>query len=185
MTYYTKTLLVVIVLLTIYLLFTSLNTKNMENQNLVITSSAFSENASIPAKYTCDGDNINPPWEIAGIDENSKSLVLIMDDPDVPRSLRRDGMWDHWVKFNIPVSGSKFVVEEGVEPAGVSGIGTSGNLGYYGPCPPDKKHRYFFKVYALDTMLNLPEGSTKKEVEDAMDGHILQRGELVGLYDRS
>ncbi|MBU4480339.1 YbhB/YbcL family Raf kinase inhibitor-like protein [Patescibacteria group bacterium] len=152
----------------------------MHDQNLQITSSAFQDNQTIPVKYTCDvAENTNPPLKISGITEGAKSLVLIMDDPDAPA-----GIWDHWVKFNIPVSGSEFNIEEGIEPVGISGVGTSGNSGYSGPCPPDREHRYFFKVYSLDEMLDLSEGATKNEIEKAMEGHILQQGELVGLYIR-
>jgi len=157
----------------------------MENQNLIITSLAFNNNENIPAKYTCDGENINPPLKVSEISNKAKSLVLIMEDPDVPKSLRKDGMWNHWIKFNIPVSSSEFIINEGIEPIGISGVGTNNNFDYDGPCPPDEEHRYFFKIYSLDTMLNLPKGSTKEKVENAIKGHILQKGELVGLYNRN
>ncbi|MDO8752063.1 MAG: YbhB/YbcL family Raf kinase inhibitor-like protein, partial [Candidatus Wolfebacteria bacterium] len=109
-----------------------------------LTSSAFLHNGKIPAKYTCDGEDMNPPLAISGIPEGAKSLVLIMDDPDVPKNLRADGMWVHWVVFNIPPDVKD--IAEGVEPAGVHGKGTSGDLAYQGPCPPDREHRYFFKL---------------------------------------
>ncbi len=147
-----------------------------------IISSAFEEGGMIPAKYTCNGENINPPLEFVGVPEEAVSLVLIMDDPDVPVQVREDKMWDHWVKFNIPPTTQK--VTENSEPAGVAGIGTSGNLKYYGPCPPDTKHRYFFKLYALNTKLNLPEGATKKEVEQVMTNHIIAQTQLIGLYEQ-
>lgn len=145
---------------------------------LQIASSAFSNNGAIPSKYTCDGDDISPSLVITGVPEGTKSLVLIMDDPDAPV-----GMWDHWVVFNIPPSVSE--IAEGQEPQGIHGKGTSGNLEYQGPCPPDREHRYFFKLYALDTELDLKEGVSKKEVEKAMENHILDRTELVGLYERT
>ena len=105
-----------------------------------------------------------------------------MDDPDVPKHLRPDGMWDHWVVFNIPPNRTS--LDEGEEPSGVRGIGTGQNLDYYGPCPPDREHRYYFRLYALDTELDLPEGATKKEVESAMEGHILEQAVLMGRYER-
>jgi Raf kinase inhibitor-like YbhB/YbcL family protein len=145
--------------------------------NMKLTSSVFENNKSIPSKYTCDGENINPPLEISEVPEGSQSLVLIMDDPDAPA-----GTWDHWIVFNIPSDVSN--IAEGEEPAGIHGKGTSNNLNYNGPCPPDKEHRYFFKLYALDAELNLPEGSSKREVEEAMQGHILDQARLIGLYDR-
>ncbi len=147
-----------------------------------IISSAFENGGIIPAKYTCNGENINPPLEFVDVPKEAVSLVLTMDDPDVPAQVREDRMWDHWIKFNIPSTVRK--IEEGVEPAGVAGVGTSGNLKYHGPCPPDTKHRYFFKLYALDTELDLPEGATKKEVEQAMVGHIIDQAELIGFYEQ-
>ena len=147
-----------------------------------ITSSAFGHEEKIPSKYTCDGDNINPPLSFSGIPADAKGLALIMDDPDVPKHLRPDGMWDHWVVFNIPPNLAS--LDEGEEPSGVRGIGTGQNLDYYGPCPPDREHRYYFRLYALDTELDLPEGATKKEVESAMEGHILEQAVLMGRYER-
>ncbi|MBW2040217.1 MAG: YbhB/YbcL family Raf kinase inhibitor-like protein [Deltaproteobacteria bacterium] len=148
-----------------------------------LTSSAFQHGGKVPVKYTCDGENINPPLTISDVPSGTKSLVLIMDDLDVPKYLRADGMWDHWVVFNIPASLSD--IKEGEEPDGTHGIGTSGNLKYNGPCPPDREHRYFFKLYALDTELDLTEKATKKQVEKAMEGHILAETELMGRYERS
>jgi Raf kinase inhibitor-like YbhB/YbcL family protein len=147
-----------------------------------LTSTAFKNGGKIPSKHTCDGPNINPPLNIADVPSGAKSLVLVMDDPDVPKNLRKDGMWDHWVVFNIPVTVQE--IKEGEEPKGVHGIGTSQNLKYNGPCPPDREHRYFFKVYALDMELDLPQKATKKQVEKAMEGHILEKTELMGRYER-
>lgn len=147
-----------------------------------LTSSAFEHEGKIPAKYTCDGENINPPLKITDIPSAAKSLVFIMDDPDVPKYLRKDGMWDHWVVFNIPASLRE--IKEGEEPEGTHGIGTGGNLNYMGPCPPDREHRYFFKLYALDKELNLPEKAAKQQVEKAMEGHILMKTQLMGRYKR-
>ena len=146
-----------------------------------ITSPAFQNNTSIPSVYTCDGKNINPPLEFSDIPGNAKSLVLIMDDPDVP-SQAGVTVWDHWVVFNIPPT--VINIEEGKNPAGILGKNTRGDLAYGGPCPPDREHRYFFKLYALDTMVSLPAGATKKDVETVMQGHIIAQGELIGLYNR-
>ena len=150
---------------------------NPMESTLTLSSTAFEHMATIPAIYTCDGENINPPFQISGVPENAESLVLIMDDPDAPM-----GTWDHWIKFNIPKATT--MIAEAEEPDGVSGVGTGGNLKYQGPCPPDREHRYFFKLYAIDTILDLKEGASKEDVEDAMEGHILARTELIGLYDR-
>jgi Raf kinase inhibitor-like YbhB/YbcL family protein len=155
----------------------------LKNTNtLSLKSSSFGDNENIPSIYTCDGYGINPPLKIENIPEGTKSLVLIMDDPDVPKYLREDGMWDHWIKFNIPPT--TVVINEGEEPEGISGKGTSNNFSYYGPCPPDKKHRYFFKLYALDIELDLVEGVSKKRVEQAMKEHILDKTQLIGLYEK-
>lgn len=153
---------------------------NQENnmQKLILTSSAFGNNGKIPSRHTCDGEGVSPALQIEGVEQNAKSLVLIMDDPDAP-----SGVWDHWVKFNISTSTKE--IKEGSEPEGISGIGTTGNKGYFGPCPPDREHRYFFKLYSLDTELDLKEGATKKEVEKAMEEHILQQAELIGIYERN
>jgi hypothetical protein len=147
-----------------------------------LTSPVFSHQGQIPSKYTCDGENINPPLNISEVPPSAKSLVLIMDDPDVPKRLRADGMWDHWIVFNIPPTVTE--IAEGEESQGIHGIGTSKNLNYYGPCPPDREHRYFFKLYALDTELTLGEKATKLEVEQAMKDHILEKTELIGKYAR-
>lgn len=150
---------------------------------LEIKSPAFENNGLIPAKYTCEGDNINPPIEISGVPEEAKSLVLIMDDPDVPKNLRPDGMFDHWIVFNIePTLNS---IEEGTATPGIYGINGKGESGYIGPCPPDREHRYFFKLHALDVILPLAPGATKKEVETAMNGHTIESAELIGLYNKN
>ena len=155
-----------------------INNQDQIMETLKLISSAFGHNGKIPSKYTCDGDAINPKLEISGVDESAKSLVLIMDDPDAP-----SGVWDHWVKFNI--STSTTIIEEASEPDGITGVGTSGNREYLAPCPPDREHRYVFKLFSLDTELELKDGVTKKEVEKAMEGHVLQQTELIGRYERS
>lgn len=155
-----------------------INNQELSMEQLTLTSSSFEHNGKIPSRHTCDGEGISPSLQIGNVDPNAKSLVLIMDDPDAPA-----GVWDHWVKFNI--ASSTTMIEEGTEPQGISGVGTSGNRDYFGPCPPDGEDRYFFKLYSLDTELDLAEGSTKKEVESAMEEHILQQTELIGLYERN
>jgi len=147
-----------------------------------LTSPAFSHRGKIPLVYTCDGKNISPPLKITGIPQGTVTLVLIMEDPDVPRHLRADGMWDHWIVFNIPPTTT--LIAEGEEPQGVHGKGTGGNLNYYGPCPPDREHRYFFRLYALDHELDLPQGSSKAEVKQSLKGHVLAETSLEGLYGR-
>ena len=129
----------------------------------------------IPSKYTCDGYNVNPPLNIRGILEGTKSLVLIVDDPDAPI-----GTWVHWVVWNIPPKGE--IGEDSVP--GTEGLNDFRKHSYGGPCPPSGTHRYFFKVYALDTKLDLKRNSRKRDVERAMKGHILAQGQLVGLYSR-
>lgn len=147
-----------------------------------ISSSAFLHNGSIPAKYTCDGSHINPPLDFSGVPVGAKSLVLLMDDPDVPKSIRLDGMWDHWVVWNIP--STTLSLKEGEMPQGIVGKNSGGETAYYPPCPPDREHRYFFKLYALDTILDLPAGSSKADVQEAIQGHIIAQAELIGLYNR-
>lgn len=140
-----------------------------------ITSPAFKHNEYIPAKYTCEGEDINPELSISDIPEGAKSLALIMDDPDAPM-----GVWVHWVVFDIPVTAR---IEENSVP-GKLGITNSGRKDYHGPCPPSGTHHYFFKLYALDARLNLKEGVSKGQLEKAMQGHILDKAELIGLYQR-
>ena len=145
-------------------------------KKLSVESPAFENNKLIPAKYTCDGENVNPPLNIEGVPEETKSLVLIVDDPDAPM-----GTFDHWVVWNIQPTGR---IGENTVP-GTEGISSYRKHSYGGPCPPSGTHRYFFKVYALDTKLNLNPDSKKKNVEKAMESHTLAKGELVGLYRRS
>ena len=146
-----------------------------ELTDLKVTSPVFVHNSSIPAKYTCDGENVNPPLNINGIPEGARSLVLIVDDPDAPM-----GTWVHWVVWNLPL-------REKIEENMISeneGMNDFRRQRYGGPCPPHGTHRYFFKVYALDTVLEMSPDSRKKDVEKAMTGHVLAKGEIVGLYRR-
>lgn len=146
---------------------------------MLLTSDAFENGGKIPSVYTCEGKNIPPPLTVADVPQGAKSLSLILDDPDVPAFVRKDQMWDHWVIYNIPADTRKIAPEIGIE-----GKHTGGGLGYDGPCPPDREHRYFFKLYALDIKLPLTSGATKKEVEKAMQGHILAESILIGRYKK-
>ncbi len=143
---------------------------------ILVKSPAFENNERIPMKYTCDGADVNPPLTIEEVPEETKTLVLIVDDPDAPM-----GTFDHWVVWNIPAVTLR--IEENTVP-GIEGLSSYRKHAYGGPCPPYGTHRYFFKVYALDTHLDLKLNSTKRDVEKAMRGHILAEGELVGLYSR-
>ena len=154
------------------------NQKTIGVVNMKLTSSAFTHNGSIPSEYTCDGNDLSPLLSISDVPSNAKSLALISDDPDAPV-----GTWDHWVVFNIPPSTKSIL--KGTEPQGTAGKNSWGRTGYGGPCPPSGTHRYFFKLYALDKILNLPEGPTKNDLEMAMQGHIVAQAQLMGTYKRS
>ncbi|HAB98430.1 MAG TPA: YbhB/YbcL family Raf kinase inhibitor-like protein [Parachlamydiales bacterium] len=147
-----------------------------------LTSPAFSEGGKIPLKYTCEGEGINPPLEIQNVPAHAKALVLIMDDPDVPSFIRTDQMYDHWIVFNLPPTLQH--IEENTKPPGQIGKSTNGKLEYVGPCPPDRQHRYFFKLYALDQKLDIKSGASKKEVEQAMQNHIIAHTHLMGRYEK-
>jgi Raf kinase inhibitor-like YbhB/YbcL family protein len=150
--------------------------KSMDIQTIKVFSSAFESNGTIPRKYTCDGESINPPLEFSGIPEDAESLVLIMDDPDAPK-----GTFTHWIVWNIePVAK---IGEDSVP--GVEGMNSLGKIGYGGPCPPSGTHRYFFRVYALNRQLELKAGAGRKELESEMIGHIIGEGELMGKYNRT
>lgn len=144
-----------------------------------ISSSAFENPGYVPAKYTCDGENISPPLRFLDIPENAKSLVLIVDDPDAPM-----GTWVHWLLWNIDPKTTK--IEENSKPAGaVEGTTSFGDQAYGGPCPPSGVHHYHFKLYALDTTLNLPTLAKKEDLEKTMKGQILASAEIIGLYTRT
>ncbi len=157
----------------------NLLSKIMMANTLKLTSTAFEHNGLIPEKYTCDGQNFNPPLAILGVPANAKSLALIVDDPDASIA----GGWDHWIIYNLPPTTTE--LKEGEPPLGLLGVGSSGNANYDGPCPPSGTHRYFFKLYALDTELALSIGASKTELETAMRGHIVDEVELIGRYART
>ena len=149
-----------------------------------ITSTAFTEGNPIPQKFTCDNEDISPPLSWTGIPAQTKSLALIVDDPDAPL-----GVFVHWVIFDMPpdLTGlTEGVAKTPTLPGlGVQGIADFRKPGYGGPCPPQgKPHHYFFRLYALDSLLNLPAGAKRAEVEKAMQGHILATGQLIGVYSR-
>jgi Raf kinase inhibitor-like YbhB/YbcL family protein len=148
-----------------------------------LSSSAFKDRCIIPSLYTCEGANVSPPLDFIDIPPTAKSLVLIMEDPDVPRNLRADGMFDHWIIFNLPPT-TRHIPEIQGPSGGIRGITTFGDTRYGGPCPPDREHRYFFKLYALDTMLPLKEGATKSDIEKAMNGHIIAQAQLIGRFEK-
>ena len=166
------------VLLLIFL--TSCSQSNIiqnEGDNMKLLSPAFKEGGMIPAKYTCDGNDISPELNIEGVPASAKSLALIMDDPDAPV-----GTWDHWILFNIPATIKN--VAKATEPQGTAGMNSWKKTGYGGPCPPSGVHRYFFKLYALDKMLDLPAGSNKKALESAMKSNIIAEAQLMGKFQK-
>jgi Raf kinase inhibitor-like YbhB/YbcL family protein len=149
--------------------------KAIDYKQMEISSAAFKDGGMIPSKYTCDGENVNPPIEIKNIPEEAVCLALIVDDPDAPIST-----WVHWTVWNMPVT--HHIKENEVH--GTEGVNDFQQQHYGGPCPPSGTHRYFFKVYALDALLELPSAAKKLELERIMSEHIIGFGELVGLYKR-
>lgn len=153
-------------------------TANRPNPLMKIESSAFGMNEAIPSDYACDGRDVNPPLRLIGVPAEAQSLALIVDDPDA--SL---GTWVHWVVWNIAPDTAE--IAAGSVPAGASeGVTDLGRPGYGGPCPPSGAHRYFFKVFALDAMLDLPATADAAALESAMIGHVLDKAGLVGIYSR-
>lgn len=146
--------------------------------NMKITS-VFEHNGNIPSKYTCDGQNAAPELIISEVPSNAKSLVLIVDDPDAPM-----GTWVHWLLYNIPVNTTK-IDALNLPPVAKQGTTDFETIGWGGPCPPSGTHRYFFKLYAIDKELDLPQGVTKPQLEKEIKDHILEKAELIGLYKRN
>ncbi len=154
--------------------------KNME---IKITTRAFEPGGKIPGKYTCDGLDVSPPLAWTSVPEGTKTFALICDDPDAPM-----GTWVHWVLFNLPADiqelPENIPPERELESGAKQGMNDFRKIGYGGPCPPGGTHRYYFKIYALDTELDLEVGATKRELLKAMEGHILAEGQLMGRYER-
>ncbi len=148
-----------------------------------IKSSAFKHEDMIPARYTCDGHNISPPLEWSAVPADTNSFALICDDPDAPA-----GTWVHWVLFDIPATVNNLPEnmprQEEIAGLGKNGINTDRNFGYDGPCPPGGTHRYYFKLYALDAMLDINPGATKEGLLKAMKGHVLGEAQIMGKYKR-
>ena len=161
------------------------STEESMADTLTLISAAFENGASIPSRFTCDGENISLPLSWEGVPGGTQSFALIMDDPDVPKQLKPDGVFDHWTLFNISPDTTEITTGS---TAGTPGANGAGKHQYTGPCPPREyepsEHRYFFRLYALDTTLDLPEGASKADVLTAMEGHVLAEAELMGKYKR-
>src|SRR5438132_6554719 len=155
---------------------------------LKITSSAFQQGGSIPAKYTCEGQDVSPPLAWAGPPGSAMSIAMIVDDPDAPDPAKPQRVYVHWVAYNIPVNSSlgENASKSGMPKGAVQGKNDWGKPEYGGPCPPMGRHHYFFKIYALDTTLTgLSSGATKADLERAIKGHVVDSGELMGTYQKA
>ncbi len=161
----------VVMVLSVFLL--NIN-RGFKMDKLKISSPVFEEGEEIPKKYTCKGENVNPEINIENLSEKTKSLALVMDDPDAP-----SGVFVHWVVWNISPDKTK-ISENSVPERAVQGVNNFGKTGYGGPCPPSGTHRYYFKIYALDSKISLEQGASKQELEMAMEGKIIAQGELMG-----
>ena len=161
-----------------------LDDKLTNTMSLTLTSPAFREGESIPSKYTCDGENISPELKIENVPEGTKSLVLVMDDPDIPDSVKKARgieKFDHWALYNIPPE-TRIIPEN--EVVGTAGLNSRGEAMYTGACPPDREHRYFFRLYALSDTLNFIKAPTLDELEIAAQGIMLEKATLMGRYER-
>lgn len=179
MTRLIKQITILIVLVGVLFVFINFKKNNMiQKSGLKLTSTSFENNQQIPKQYTCSGININPSLIIDNVPKNTKSLALIIDDPDAP-----SGDWVHWLIWNI--SPEAAVIDENSVPAGaIQGLNDFKNNKYDGPCPPAGTHRYYFKLYALDVLLNLDKSTKKGSLENAMKGYILDETSLIGLYSK-
>jgi hypothetical protein len=150
-----------------------------------LASGAFAHNGAIPKKYTCDGNDSSPPLSWSGVPAQAKSLVLIVDDPDAPDPAAPKMTWVHWVLYNLPPSAGGLAEGVKILPAGTAeGTNDWQRTGYGGPCPPVGRHRYFHKLYALDTVIQGLSRPNKAAIERAMQGHVIERAELIGTYER-
>jgi Raf kinase inhibitor-like YbhB/YbcL family protein len=141
-----------------------------------LTSPDFTEGSRIPKRFTCEGENVSPELHVSGVPERTTCLALVMDDPDAPA-----GTFTHWIVWNIPFTVSKFS-STNMPKTAVEGENSAGKMGYVGPCPPTGTHRYFFRLYALDTSVVMEEELSLENLNKAMMGHIVAQAELVGLY---
>jgi Raf kinase inhibitor-like YbhB/YbcL family protein len=147
-----------------------------ETAPIQVTSSAFENEGAIPARYTCDGENINPPLHIGDIPELAKTLAIVVEDPDAP-----GGTFDHWLIWNLDPT--DHTIPENTNP-GISGTNSAGKTGYHSPCPPSGSHRYYFHVYALSEYLDLPPETDKRALQAAMEPLVIARGSIMGRYER-
>jgi Raf kinase inhibitor-like YbhB/YbcL family protein len=159
-----------------------------KNMPFILTSPAFAPNGSIPSKYTCEGGDTSPPLEWFGAPSDAKTLVLIVDDPDAPDPAKPQRVYVHWVVYNIPASATKLpenAAKAGLPSGAAQGSNDWGKQTYGGPCPPIGRHRYFFKLYALDTVLDGLNNPTKTQLEKAMEEHLVGNAELIGTYQKT
>ncbi len=156
---------------------------NPHPRTIVVSSSAFKAGKRIPPLYTCNGEDYSPPLSWKGIPEGTKSIAVIVDSPDAPEDLVPGGIWIHWVVFNLPPDLKGLPERASVQKYGaIEGTNSWRKIGYGGPCPMFGIHRYYFKVYALDTKLDLDEKATKEDLLKAMEGHVLAKGQIMGRY---
>jgi len=156
--------------------------------SLKITSAAFEQGRDIPARYTCEGQDVSPPLEWSDLPRNAKTLALIVDDPDAPDPAKPQRVYVHWVVYNIPASVDSLkenASKDGMPKGALQGNNDWGKAEYGGPCPPIGRHRYFFKLYALDRALAVSSAATKADLERAMQGHVVGSGELMGTYQKA
>jgi Raf kinase inhibitor-like YbhB/YbcL family protein len=155
---------------------------------LTLTSTAFSQGGEIPSRYTCEGEDLAPPLDWAGVPETARSLVLIVDDPDAPDPQAPRMTWVHWVLYNLPPDAHGLpegVTSNNLPPGTEEGHNDWNRAGYGGPCPPIGRHRYFYKLYALDTTLTGLDLPGKADIETVMAGHVIEQAELLGTYEKS
>lgn len=153
-----------------------------------LTSSAFEANGSMPIKYTCEGTNISPPLTWAGAPPTTKSFALILEDPDAPDPAKPTRVVSHWVAYNIPATATKLAEnasKNGMPAGSAQGLNEGKKPGYMGPCPPIGRHRYFFKLFALDTVLAGLDKPTKADLEKAIQGHVVGNAQLIGTYQKA
>lgn len=167
----------IIALTIVFRVFRGNSLNNAKEGNMKLAS-VFAYGEDIPSRYTCDGQNVSPELIISEVPSQAQRLVLIVDDPDAP-----GGTFVHWILYNIPVSAMKLTSQD-IPKGSLEGTTDFMRTGYGGPCPPSGKHRYFFRLYAVDEILDLPAGATKSQVEKAIKGHIVEKAELMGLYSR-